>query len=60
MPKTTKLTAELFDSPLEIENNSKQNFERTISGKELINQSKLDNETNDNNLFDDVYVKEVK
>ena len=54
LPKTVKFTKKMFISPLEIENNSKANFERTISGKELINTSKLDNETNDNNLFDDV------
>jgi len=59
LPRTVLITAELFKVPKEIQNNSKVDFERKLSGKKETNIiEKLNDEVSAKDLFADVDVKE--
>ena len=54
LPIGIKKFSEFYYVKEPIDNNSKQNFEKIINGKEIINKKVVDNEINEKNLFDDV------
>ena len=54
LPIGIKKISEVYYVKEPIDNNSKQNFEKIINGKEIINKKIVDNEINEKNLFDDV------
>ena len=54
LPIGIKKISEFYYVKEPIDNNSKQNFEKIINGKEIINKQIVDNEINEKNLFDDV------
>ena len=54
LPIGIKKFSEFYYVKEPIDNNSKQNFEKIINGKEIINKQIVDNEINEKNLFDDV------
>ena len=54
LPMSIKKMSEVFYVKQPIDNNSKQNFEKIINGKEIDNKKIVDNEIDEKNLFDDV------
>mgnify|MGYP001233130154 FL=1 len=54
LPVSIKKMSEVFYVKQPIDNNSKQNFEKIINGKEIDNKKIVDNEIDEKNLFDDV------
>ena len=54
LPMSIKKMSEVFYVKQPIDNNSKQNFEKIINGKEINNKKIVDNEIDEKNLFDDV------
>ena len=54
LPASIKKMSEVFYVKQPIDNNSKQNFEKIINGKEIDNKKIVDNEIDEKNLFDDV------
>ncbi len=54
LPISIKKISEVFYVKKPIDNNSKQNFEKIINGKEIDNKKIVDNEIDEKNLFDDV------
>ncbi len=54
LPKLNYVAKSILIVPEEVKNESKLNFEKTISGKNTDKISKLDNELNEKNLFDDI------
>ena len=54
LPISIKKISEVFYVKKPIDNNSKQNFEKIINGKEINNKKIVDNEIDEKNLFDDV------
>jgi len=55
LPVIIEFKKNTFISSKEIENNSKSNFERVLDGEALTKSSKLDQDLNLKNLFDDVF-----
>ena len=54
LPMSIKKMSEVFYVKQPIDNNSKQNFEKIINGKEIDIKKIVDNEIDEKNLFDDV------
>ena len=54
MPLGAKKFKEIYYVKKPIENNSKQDFEKILSGKEIDSKKNVDNEIDEKNLFDDV------
>ncbi len=55
LPIIIEFKKKTFTASNEIENNSKSNFERVLDGETLKKSSKLDEDLNLRNLFDDVF-----
>ena len=54
LPLGAKKFKEIYYVKKPIENNSKQDFEKILSGKEIDSKKNVDNEIDEKNLFDDV------
>ena len=56
LPVMTNFISENFSANIEVSNISKKNFDLTLNNKEIFKNENVDNETNLENVFDDIDV----